>query len=57
MFGSGPSMVADGSSAHSALCKDWTTADRLRKELADQGVTLHDSPGGPEWEVRPRGTV
>jgi cysteinyl-tRNA synthetase len=50
-------MVADGSSAHSALCKDWTTADRLRKELADQGVTLHDSPGGPEWEVRPRGTV
>jgi cysteinyl-tRNA synthetase len=31
--------------------KDWSTADRLRKDLAAQGITLRDGPGGPEWEI------
>ena len=31
--------------------KDWETADRLRAELATQGVYLRDGPTGPEWEL------
>jgi cysteinyl-tRNA synthetase len=31
--------------------KDWITADRLRAELASEGVYLRDGPEGPEWEV------
>jgi cysteinyl-tRNA synthetase len=29
--------------------KDWPEADRLRKELADLGVTVEDTPRGPRW--------
>ena len=31
--------------------KDFTTADRIRKSLAEIGVTLEDRPGGTEWSV------
>lgn len=29
--------------------KDWAEADRIRKELADQGILLEDGPGGTTW--------
>jgi cysteinyl-tRNA synthetase len=29
--------------------KDWAEADRIRKELAERGVLLEDSPGGTTW--------
>jgi cysteinyl-tRNA synthetase len=31
--------------------KDWVTADRLRAELAREGLHLRDGPNGPEWEL------
>jgi cysteinyl-tRNA synthetase len=31
--------------------KDWNTADRLRGDLAAQGIRLRDGPAGPEWEI------
>jgi cysteinyl-tRNA synthetase len=33
--------------------RDWTAADEIRQELAQQGVEITDTPGGPRW--RPRG--
>jgi cysteinyl-tRNA synthetase len=32
--------------AGARACKDWAEADRIRKELADQGVILEDLPDG-----------
>jgi cysteinyl-tRNA synthetase len=29
--------------------KDWSTADRIRDELKEQGVILEDVPGGTNW--------
>ena len=29
--------------------KDWTTADRIRDELKEQGIVLEDVPGGTHW--------
>jgi cysteinyl-tRNA synthetase len=29
--------------------KDWPEADRIRKDLADQGILLEDGPGGTTW--------
>ena len=29
--------------------KDWTEADRIRDELAAQGITIEDTPTGPIW--------
>jgi cysteinyl-tRNA synthetase len=29
--------------------RDWTAADQIRKELADRGVELTDTPAGPRW--------
>ncbi len=35
--------------------QDWATADRLRGELADIGVSVSDTAAGQEWTVRPTG--
>ena len=35
--------------------RDWTTADRLRDELAAIGVAVTDTPDGQTWTVRPAG--
>ncbi len=32
--------------------KDWTTSDKLRDELAGQGIVVRDTPTGPVWEYR-----
>lgn len=29
--------------------KDWATADRIRKELSEQGITIEDTPSGTLW--------
>jgi cysteinyl-tRNA synthetase len=29
--------------------RDWTTADRIRTELAAQGIEVLDTPAGPRW--------
>ncbi|MGH2721644.1 MAG: cysteine--tRNA ligase, partial [Actinomycetota bacterium] len=33
--------------------KDWATADRMRQELAALGVSVTDTPAGPEWSISP----
>jgi hypothetical protein len=35
--------------------RDWATADRLRGELAANGVSVSDTADGQEWTVRPVG--
>jgi cysteinyl-tRNA synthetase len=30
--------------------KDWAEADRVRRELADIGVEIEDTPRGPRWK-------
>ena len=35
--------------------RDFAAADRIRAELAAQGVQLHDSPQGTTWTTGPRG--
>lgn len=32
--------------------KDWATADRIRAELAAEGVEIVDTPAGPRWRRR-----
>ncbi|MEW6660671.1 MAG: cysteine synthase [Thermodesulfobacteriota bacterium] len=32
--------------------RDWAEADRLRRELADAGVEVLDTPAGPRWRRR-----
>jgi cysteinyl-tRNA synthetase len=32
--------------------RDFATADRIRKGLAERGVTLEDRPGGTEWSLQ-----
>ncbi|HEY5946396.1 MAG TPA: cysteine--tRNA ligase [Kofleriaceae bacterium] len=32
--------------------KDFARADAIRKELAEAGVALHDTPGGTDWSVQ-----
>ncbi|MBL0058592.1 MAG: cysteine--tRNA ligase [Elusimicrobia bacterium] len=53
-----PAVVGDGEEEISLLverrqqsrqAKNWAEADRLRKELADRGVALEDTPQGPRW--------
>ena len=33
--------------------KDWATADRLRGELAQLGVTVTDTEDGQAWQIQP----
>ena len=33
------------------LEKDWATADALKKQLAEQGVEVKDTPTGPMWRI------
>lgn len=40
-------LVADRTAAREA--KDWGTADRIRDELAAEGIEIVDSPEGPRW--------
>jgi cysteinyl-tRNA synthetase len=39
--------VADRQRARAA--RDWEAADRIRDELAEQGIEIVDSPEGPRW--------
>ena len=32
--------------------RDFAEADRIRKELLDQGIVLKDSPTGTTWEAK-----
>jgi cysteinyl-tRNA synthetase len=43
-------LVAEREAARAA--KDWATADRVRDELAAEGVELVDTPTGPTWRRR-----
>ena len=36
--------------AAAKAAKDWAEADRIRKELLEQGVVLKDGPAGTSWE-------
>ena len=38
--------------AAARVARDYATADRLRTELADLGVTVTDGPGGQTAETR-----
>jgi cysteinyl-tRNA synthetase len=40
-------MLAEREAARGA--RDFATADRIRDELAAEGVTLIDTPDGPRW--------
>ncbi len=31
--------------------KDWTTADAIRNGLSELGITISDSPAGPQWKL------
>ena len=33
------------------LARDFTKADAIRKELAEQGIEIEDTPQGPRWKV------
>lgn len=44
--------VAERQQAREA--RDWSRADRLRLELAEAGVTVTDTPGGPTWTWAPQ---
>ena len=40
-------LLAERQAARAA--KDWSTADRIRDELAADGIEIVDSPEGPQW--------
>ena len=40
-------LLAERQAARAA--KDWATADRIRDELAAEGIEIIDSPEGPQW--------
>lgn len=34
--------------------KDWGTADAIRDQLSQSGLTIEDGPQGPRWTLGPR---
>ena len=40
-------LLAERQAARAA--KDWGRADRIRDELAAEGIEIVDSPSGPRW--------
>ena len=44
-------LVAEREAARAA--KDFATSDRIRDELAAEGIELVDTPTGPTWRRRP----
>lgn len=36
--------------ADARKAKDFATADAVRKELADKGVVIEDTPSGTQWK-------
>jgi cysteinyl-tRNA synthetase len=44
------SLIADRNAARAA--KDFTSADRIRDELAAAGITVEDGPSGSHWSVQ-----
>jgi cysteinyl-tRNA synthetase len=56
----GDAVLPDGAAARieerelARQARDWATADRLRSELAAQGVSVTDTPTGPVWTVGPK---
>jgi cysteinyl-tRNA synthetase len=43
-------LIANRNTARAA--KNWAEADRIRDELADQGIILKDGPEGTTWEIK-----
>ncbi len=41
--------------AEAKAAKNWAEADRIRKELLDQGIVLKDSAAGTTWEAAAKG--
>ena len=41
--------------AAAKAAKNWAEADRIRKELLDQGIVLKDSAAGTTWEAAAKG--
>jgi len=33
------------------LDKDWATADNIRNQLTDLGITIKDTKDGADWEI------
>ncbi|HEY5922439.1 MAG TPA: cysteine--tRNA ligase [Kofleriaceae bacterium] len=44
--------TAIGERAAARAAKDYARGDAIRKELAERGVALHDSPGGTDWSIQ-----
>ncbi len=41
--------------AEAKAAKNWAEADRIRKELLEQGIVLKDSAAGTTWESAAKG--
>jgi cysteinyl-tRNA synthetase len=46
---------ADCRARTAKAAKNWAEADRIRKELLEQGIVLKDSAAGTTWEAAAKG--